>query len=237
MLGYRTAMSEREAESESVPEQNIGSHEPMLTARGGGARPLPLNSKQLSAALLRRMTKGLELPVTAALDETRVLIEGKPNEIGHPSGGVQMVLEDTERSTCIQLQDMKGRSWSSNQKRLSLLLWNLTEWEHVRRRKPGELAEALEEANRQREPLEARVRELEEALAAEKERAKELWRMSCVQVSEFDVQLKDEEIEQLRQELGHFHALSRTPSAWSTPERETNREVAATTDCALGANG
>ena len=44
------------------------------------ARPLPLNSKRLTAALLRQLAGGLELPVTASPDELRQLIEGKLEE-------------------------------------------------------------------------------------------------------------------------------------------------------------
>ncbi len=85
---------------------------------------------------------------------------------------------------------------------------------------------ALEEANRQRDELQAEVTRLHAALAAERERAKELWRMSCVQISEFDAVLteKEEEVESPKEDLEHFCTCSHTPFVPSSPVREHGAE-------------
>ncbi len=92
-------------EGEETAAAFIGTHEPTSAARGGVTRPLPLNSKRLTAVLLKRH---LELPLTASADETRLLIEGKLEELGHAPRNVQVVLEDATLGTHIRLQDYEG---------------------------------------------------------------------------------------------------------------------------------
>lgn len=44
--------------------------------------PIPLNSKCLTAAHLKRLAMALEVPTTAASDEVRQMVEGKLVEQG-----------------------------------------------------------------------------------------------------------------------------------------------------------
>ncbi len=229
-------MSGREAEGAletASTMDDTGSREPTRgPGTGSVARPLPLNSRRLSTALLRRVAKGLELPVTAAREETRVLIEGKLEELGHPPGNVQVVLEDVPRGIHIQLQDYEGVFLDLEPEEVDVNPLGATERraggdEDAGPQQPDELRGALEEANRQCEMLQARVRDLEEALEAGKERARELWRVSCVQVTEFDSLLteKDEEVERLKRELEPLPTRSRSPSTPLLPEHDVSREV------------
>ena len=47
-----------------------------------GRLPIPLNSKRLTAAHLKRLVRALDVPTTAAGDEIRQMVEGKLSEAG-----------------------------------------------------------------------------------------------------------------------------------------------------------
>ena len=77
--------------------------------------------------------------------------------------------------------------------------------EHIAdRRGVKELREALHEACEQRDALQVEVDSLKEAWGRTQERVKELWRINCLQLSEFDAALtsKEEEIAELRELCG-----------------------------------
>ncbi len=127
-------MAGREGESEA---EGTGPRacEPTIATRGVGAsRPLPLNSKRLSTVLLRQLSRRLGLPVAAAPDEMRVLIEGKLDELGREPGNVQVTLEDVAHGTR-GFRTTKGCFWTSSLKRWSLALHKRVEAKQARRRK------------------------------------------------------------------------------------------------------
>ena len=61
-----------------------------LAPRG---RPLPLNSKRLTAAHVQQLARTLGLPTTASPDDIRQMIDGKLAEIGRETPNVQVVVQ------------------------------------------------------------------------------------------------------------------------------------------------
>ena len=74
----------------------------------------------------------------------------------------------------------------------------------------------------QKGPLQAEVSSLQDALARERERVREMWKINCMQLSEFDTTLtaKDEEIANLR-ERSRSH--SHSPSGCDSPRVKWRR--------------
>ena len=88
----------------SAQEAARGGHDVGL----GSGRPLPLNSKRLTGALLKRLARGLEIPSTASGDELRTLIEGRLGDLGRDPRNTQVVLQDAQTGVNISLQDVEG---------------------------------------------------------------------------------------------------------------------------------
>ena len=87
------------------------------TSDRGGApfeQVFPLNSRRLTAVLLRRIAKKLQLPTTAALEELRQMVEGKLADEGEDPMDIQVVVKDTETGTMIELRNDRGylRRWT-----------------------------------------------------------------------------------------------------------------------------
>lgn len=68
-----------------------------------GGQTLPLNSRCLTAALLRQLAVGLGVPSTASQGDLCLIIEGKLSEAGHEPLPTQVVLQEKVRSTLISL--------------------------------------------------------------------------------------------------------------------------------------
>ena len=68
---------------------------------------IPLNSKRLTAAHLKRLATALDIPTTAAGDEVRQMVEGKLGEQGREPRNVQVVLGAMPRDS-FSLRDAEG---------------------------------------------------------------------------------------------------------------------------------
>ena len=78
-----------------------------LAPRG---RPLPLNSKRLTAAHVQQLARTLGLPTTASPDNIRQMIDGKLAEIGREPPNFQVVVQrevEGDRAY-LYLQDASG---------------------------------------------------------------------------------------------------------------------------------
>ena len=75
---------------------------------GGATKQLPLNSKRVTANNVKRIARALDVPSEAMLDEVRLLIEGKVQELGHEPRNTQVMVEETERGTKLTLLDHGG---------------------------------------------------------------------------------------------------------------------------------
>ena len=68
----------------------------------------PLNSKRLTARIMARIARSLELPTAASLADTRQMVEGRLAERGHEPQNVEVLLMELERGTTIYLRDEGG---------------------------------------------------------------------------------------------------------------------------------
>ncbi len=234
-LPYRRQESGR---SDNVNGIQMTEHEVHVDGAEGSrapyqSRPLPLNSRRLTVVLLKQLAKGLEVPDTGSSDEIRQLIEGKLGVMGRDPRNVQVLLQETERGGAhLGLQDAEG-------------VFLEVEPESPAEDPPpgasiddsrggdnpeGELdvlRQALTESQERNEALESDVRRMQEELAGARDRIKELWRMNCLQLSEFDAALsaKEEELTRLKERLRHVHPpRSRSPTATG---HESDEEVPA----------
>ena len=66
-------------------------------------RPVPLNSKRLTAPVLKQLVKGLEVPTAGSAEEIRQLIEG---ELGEKN--TQVLVQEDEHGVRVCLQDADG---------------------------------------------------------------------------------------------------------------------------------
>ena len=146
--------------------------------------PLPLNSKRLTGVLLKQLAVGLEVPSAASGDEVRQLIEGKLGEMGREPRNAHVVLQDTLQGTRIGLQDSEGMF-------LDLVPERSSEDPSHREQSEEEtegggeeelesLRRILKETSEQRDALQAEVSTLHDALAGEKRRARDMWKMNCM---------------------------------------------------------
>ena len=61
-------------------------------SEGKSESPFPLNSRRLTGPYLKSIAKAIGLPTTGSVDETRVMIDGKLEEMGRDSRNVQVIL-------------------------------------------------------------------------------------------------------------------------------------------------
>ena len=80
----------------------------VATEKTRAGRVLPLNSRRLTAVIVKRIAKALELPDSAALDDLRQMVDGKLSEQGEEPRSVQVALIDTERGVVIELRNEDG---------------------------------------------------------------------------------------------------------------------------------
>ena len=216
--GWTTTMTERSAlEGEGLPM----------------GRVLPLNSRHLLAAHVKALAEQLGLPTTASGVEMRQLIEGNLEALGHDPRNVQVIVqegEDGEAAATLFLVDEGGvfcRARAPSPRRAGEGDRPEEEWTEIER-----LTQQLEEARSQilavqqeveveraradqAEQLRAstnqeEVTRLNQVLKKEKERYRQVWRLSCEQLVDYDAALaaKDAELDSLRQQLQEL-ALSR----------------------------
>ena len=169
---------------------------------GEARRTLPLNSRRLTAALLRQLAGGLGLPTTASSDDLRTLIEGKLTEAGRDPLHTQVVLREHERGTHMSLQDETGV---------------FHEFDPPEADDPhgSELSDVEEEEEDSEAvvALRTEVDQLRRELETQKGKLREMWRLNCEQLAEMDTLLveREEENTRLRGELTRLRGSS--PSA------------------------
>ena len=80
-----------DSQAEDGDQVEASEHEGELQSRGPlqlvGGKPLPLNSRRLTAPVLKQLAGALDLPSTAPLDDVRQMIEGKLLEMGRCHSG------------------------------------------------------------------------------------------------------------------------------------------------------
>ena len=167
------------------------------------SRPLPLNSKRLTGAVLRQIARGLGVPGTASADEVRQVVEGKLGELGRDPRNTQVCWVEVEDGLKVTLKDADGVFLEVEPEESGAQEEEEEEQVEVEAGDVDALRQELEEVKAARASLEAELTTLRQKYEREKAKAKDLWSVNCAQLAEFDETLleKEEEITQLRDQL------------------------------------
>ena len=153
---------------------------------------LPLNSRRLTAARLRQLARGMNLPTTASTEDLKLIIDGKVTELGHEPRNVQVQLHPDR----LELLDFEGPFLN-----VSTLGGNPgsgygEEADSVPSLSDAESEDGHEEVDELREQVAILTAErteqantiqaLQEQLEEAKQRMRTLWRTSCTQLEECD---------------------------------------------------
>ena len=175
----------------------------LAARRGPAVQTLPLNSRRLTAALLRQLAGGLGVPTTAPQGDLLTMIESKLTEEDRDPLHTQLLLHDVAGGVCISLRDESGV---------------FLEIQPPERDSPP--ASGLSEGESGSESdtvtaLEAEITELKAELEKQRGKTRDLWRLNCEQLAEFDSSLaeKDEEIASLKDEVSRLHRSSLSDSS------------------------
>ena len=153
------------------------------------------------------------VPTSASAEETRQLIEGKLGEMGYDSMNTQVRLVESEHGVIASLLDADGVFLEVNPENHAGEEGEVEaeesseEGEEVERSEVEALRLALQAAEQAAEEarrvLEDEVAELQRKLEREKAKSRDLWKMNCVQLTDFDETLieKDEEIARLKRQV------------------------------------
>lgn len=198
-------------------------------------RVLPLNSKRLTSTHLKQVAEKLELPTTGSADQIRQLIEGRLQEDREVSNIQVVVQESTYRELKLSLIDEEGvfletdpstKSMEDATSEVEGLTEALTEANQRNTTLSEELdntAHLLEEEKKRTVDLTTKLAEYERAeehgdpgeveklkadLKAAKDKAKQMWKLSCSQSRE-----QEEQIAALEAEIALLKA-SRVIECW-----------------------
>ena len=222
-------MSDHEAEGDRA-------RDPGIIPQG---RILALNSRRLKAIYLKAIVGALGLPTQGSADQLRQLIEGKlETGLGRESGNVQVVVQVTTplehklllmdeggvfQEADVVIQSKEGEA-SSSRAALQRALEEANEQLTVATQELSRERERAAELDRKLQEAEARdpgasgeeIQRLNSALDAEKEKYRQLWRLSCTQAREQEELLaaQETELRRLRSEppstVAHDPVSSRT---------------------------
>ena len=179
----------------------------------------------------QRIARALELPESAALDDVRQMVDGRLTERGEEPKSVQVALIHTDGGVVIELRNedgtflevepdpdtdteiaertgSKGARGSTPPPRLT----DSTDARESEYREDSRVAEFEREVKRLTEEntaLQEEVSELRDGVRVAKQKYRELWRLNCEQLGEYDslVAMKEEEIEDLKKRVAEFEAL------------------------------
>jgi len=157
---------------------------------------IPLNSTHITAGQLRRLGLVLGITVSGSISNQRLLVEGKLDEEGHDPCNVQVVFEEYSSEAAFVLWDEDGEFLSvpAAESVVTDELLEPMERESARSsvdptEDPDELEilrQAVADITTERDTLQMQLQQVTAVLEQKKARIKELWRMSCGQVEEYD---------------------------------------------------
>ena len=174
---------------------------------------IPLNSMRITAGQLRRLGLALGITVSGSISDQRLLVEGKLGEEGHDPCNVQVVFEEYSSEAAFVLWDEDGEFLCvpAVESVVTDELLEPTERESARSSvEPTKdaddldtLRQAVADITTERDTLQMQLQQVTAVLEQKKARIKELWRISCGQVEEYDTMLvaKDNEIAALKAQL------------------------------------
>ena len=175
--------------------------------------------------MLKQLAGVLNLPGAAPLDEVRQMIEGKLLEMGREPRSTQVPLQETAHGVRVSLQNVDGIYLEAEPpERADSPSGRSEHGESLAQ--PGAddtdtLCQVLHDADCENQALQHEVGVLREELESVRVRVKDMWRVHCTQLSEFDAAItaKDDEIAKLRCQLVTVSCASRDESPdFSDPE-------------------
>lgn len=180
-------------------------------------RVLPLNSHLLTASLVSRIVKGLGLPYLAPLDDVRQMVEGKLMELGEEPRNILVTLIESGEGVVIELRNEDGM-FQTIEPELEPEREHEQDYEEDPERRTDDGgagdAETTDGGSRPGSPEDSRVAQLKRELARlteenialpegvselrdgmgeAKQKYRNLWRMNCEQLGEYDVLVEETE--------------------------------------------
>ena len=177
---------------------------------------VPLNSTRITAGQLRALGTTLGIPASGNVSDLRLMIEGQIMEGDRDPRNVQVLLPRSTDDVTIRLRDYEGiflnvtpdseplRHDDSEPPKEPLLSDPVEdtpadELQAIRLERDA-LREEMRTMVEEKVAFQEQVHSLTREVEASKARAKEIWRLSCEQVEDFDhtIDAKEQEIAQLR---------------------------------------
>ena len=181
-------------------------------------RVLTLNLWRLTATVLQRIARALELPTSAAPDDLRQLIDGALSEWEEDLRCVQVAQLENDKGIAIELRNSEGcfltippevdRSEGPVRKATPSVLPVTAAEEEREDPRITELLKEVSRLNAANTALSTEVSGLKEDLKGEKQQRRELWRLNCQQLRELEdlIAEKEGEISRLQ---AHISELGR----------------------------
>ena len=197
-------------------------------------RVLTLNSRRLTATVLRRIARALELPTSAAPDDLRQLIDGALSEREEDPRSVQVAQLENEEGVAIELRnsegcfltippEVDGSEGPVREATPPILPVIAAEGEEREDPRITELLKEVSRLNAANTALSTEVSGLKEDLKGEKQQRRELWRLNCQQLRELEdlIAEKEGEISRLQARISELgRGTVRDPPAHDSSVRE-----------------
>ena len=202
-----------------------------VAERARVGRPLPLNSRRLTANIVNRIAKAPELPHSASLDNMKQMVEGTLTERGEEPRNIQVALIEGVEGVVIELQNEDGAF-------LTIEPEPEIERDHEEpgtdeavgaetaceaedgtesdsRAREAELETELDRLMEENTALQEEVSGLRDGMEGARRKYNELWRINCEQLVEHDVSLaaKEDEVESLKKRIAELEARGALPES------------------------
>ena len=198
---------------------------------------LPLNSRRLTGATIKRIAQALDVPITASTAEILQMVEAKLSDVGREPRNVQVLLGGAEPGSRLALEDETGTFLEippeeppgPDEDVEGGAEGGAEDGAEEPRdgTGPGELEtlrEELAQSKEQTEALQEEVRSLQEQLGNERNRYKSLWKINCESAMQYDVFLseKDNEIGNLKRRIAALSTTRTTDTTAGYPAPRTS---------------
>ena len=227
-----------------MSDENTSSTSVVDDTHGAESRRTPrthvhITLARLTAGQLRSIGEALSVPTSGSVNDLRLVIEGKITDLGRNPRNVQVALSRDKDDATLTLSDHEGVFLTvnpgsegddghsvedrSNRGSRSPEPIEANELEAIRNER-DELRATVDVLTQEKAELQEQLQALQQALETSKARVKDIWKMSCEQVEEFEETNidKDREIAELKLRLA---AQPRNRSHSPTPSIDSSVEL------------